>query len=674
MVFFRYSSWDGSQEPFKPGADDLMNALSDNLFEHGDMMQSLRDLFRNGMDGTDGERMQGLRDMIQRLKKERQERLESYNLDSVIDDIKEKLQEIIDLERAGVQCNLQEAKDRWEYAIPSEREEMQGPLDFVQQRADRSTQTLDSLPDSSAGAIKELSEYDFIDSEAREKFNALLDQLREQMVQNFAQRQSEAVQGMTPEQQQEMREMMHALNQMLRGKAEGKEPDFDGFMEKFGHFFDPDRPGTMDELLDMMEEQIRQLQSMLGSMSEEARSDLMGAMREALDEETISEMAELAGMMEELRPGSTQGQRYPFSGHDQMSMSEAMEMMEQLQQLDELESDLQSAGRSGDLDGIDPDELTRLLGEDARDALDEMQDVARMLEEEGYIKRDGDRWELTPRAIRKMGERALREVFGKLQKDGIGGHRIESTGDGGDPTGASAPYEPGQPFDVNLYKSLANAVKRGGAGVPIRMQVEDFEVDELEHSTDAATVLMLDQSSSMHHYGRWGAAKRVAMALQSLIQTKYPRDRLFIVGFSDYAVELKPGELPTTTPNNWMQGTNMQHAMMIARKLLARERGATRQIIMVTDGEPTAHLESGISYFDYPPSRRTVSETLKEVRNCTRAGITINIFMLEQTSYLTAFIDYVTKVNRGRAFFTDPERLGDYLLVDYLSNRNRRVA
>ena len=674
MVFFRYSSWDGSQEPFKPGADDLMNALSDNLFEHGDMMQSLRDLFRNGMDGTDGERMQGLRDMIQKLKQERQERLESNNLDSVIDDIKEKLQEVIDLERAGVQRNLQEVQDRWEYAIPSEREEMQGPLDFVQQRTDRSNQTLDSLPDSPAGAIKELSEYDFIDSEAREKFNALLDQLREQMMQNFAQRQSEAVQDMTPERQLEMREMMHALNQMLREKAEGKEPDFDGFMEKFGHFFDPDRPGTLDELLDMMEEQMRQLQSMLGSMSEEARSDLMGAMREALDDETIAEMAELAGMMEELRPGSTQGQKYPFSGDEQMSMPEAIDMMEQLQQLDELESDLQSAGRSGDLDGIDPDELARLLGEDAKDALEEMQDVARMLEEEGYIKRDGDRWELTPRAIRKMGERALREVFGKLQKDGIGGHRVESTGVGGDPTGASVPYEPGQPFDVNLYKSLANAVKRGGAGVPIRMQVEDFEVDELEHSTDAATVLMLDQSSSMNHYGRWGAAKRVAMALQSLIQSKYPRDRLFIVGFSDYAVELKPGDLPTATPNNWMQGTNMQHAMMIARKLLARERAATRQIIMVTDGEPTAHLERGISYFDYPPSRRTVSETLKEVRNCTRAAITINTFMLEQTSYLTAFIDYVTKVNRGRAFFTDPERLGDFLLVDYLSNHNRRVA
>ena len=674
MVFFRYSRWDGSQEPFKPGADDLMNALSDDLFEHGDLMRSMKDLFRNGMEGADGERLQGLRDMVQRLKRQRQERLESNNLDSVIEDIKDKVREVVDLERGGIERNLQESRDKLEYAIPQEREQMQGLMDFVQQRADRANQTLDELPDSPAGAIRELSEYDFVDSDARDKFNELLDELREQMMQNFAQRQSEAMQDMSLEQQQAMREMMRALNQMLREKAEGKESDFDGFMEKFGHFFDPDRPKSLDELLDMMEAQMRQLQSMLGSMSDEARSELMEAMRQALDEETIAEMAELAGMMEELRPGSTQGQNYPFSGDDQMSMGEAMEMMEQLQQLDELESDLQAAGRNGDLDGIDTEELARLLGEDAKDALEEMQDVAMMLEDEGYIKKDGDSWELTPRAIRKMGERALREVFGKMQKDGIGGHRVDSSGVGGDVTGASLPYEPGQPFDVNLYKSLANAVKRGGAGVPIRMEVEDFEVDEVEHSTDAATVLMLDQSSSMYHYGRWGAAKRVAMALQSLIQSKYPRDRLFIVGFSDYAMELKPGELPTAAPNNWMQGTNMQHGMMIARKLLARERAATRQIIMVTDGEPTAHLEGGLSYFDYPPSRRTISETLKEVRNCTRAGITINTFMLEQSSYLSAFIDYVTKVNKGRAFYTDPDRLGDYLLVDYLSNHRRRVA
>ena len=674
MVFFRYSRWDGSQEPFRPGADELMNALSDNLFEHGDVMRALRDLFRNGMEGVDGERLQGLRDMMKRLARERRERLESNDLDSVIEDIKEKLEQVMDLERGGIERSLKDASDRLEYAIPSEREQLQGLMEFINQRAERATETLDSLPDSPAGAIRELSDYDFIDSEAREKFNELLDQLREKMMQNFAQRTSEALQDMSPEQQQAMREMMRALNQMLRERAEGREPDFDAFMDQYGHFFDPDRPETLDDLLDMLEQQMRQLQSMLGSMSPEARSQLMEMMRTALDDETLQEMANLAGMMEELRPGSTRGQNYPFSGDDPMSLGDAMDLMKELQQLDELESDLQAAGRSGDLEGIDPDELARLLGEDAREALEEMQDIARMLEEEGYIKRDGERWELTPRAIRKMGERALREVFGNLQKDRLGGHRIETSGIGGETTGATLPYEPGEPFDVNLYRSLANAVKRGGAGVPVKMRVEDFEVDELEHSTDAATVLMLDQSSSMHHFGRWGAAKRVAMALQSLIQSKYPRDRLFIVGFSDYAVQLKPGDLPTATPNDWMQGTNMQHALMIARKLLLRERAATRQIIMVTDGEPTAHLENGMSFFNYPPTSRTISETLKEVRNCTKAGITINTFMLERSGYMTAFIDYVTRINRGRAFFTDPDRLGDYLLVDYLSNRRRRVA
>jgi len=132
--------------------------------------------------------------------------------------------------------------------------------------------------------------------------------------------------------------------------------------------------------------------------------------------------------------------------------------------------------------------------------------------------------------------------------------------------------------------------------------------------------------------------------------------------------------LPSSTPNVMMQGTNMHHAMMLARKLLSKENSSTRQIIMITDGEPTAHLEGGISYFDYPPSPRTLIETLKEVKRCTAAGIVINTFMLERTSYLTQFIDYVTRINRGRAFYTTPEDLGDYVLVDFVSNRRRRVA
>ncbi len=674
MVRFRYSRWDGTQEPFRPDAERAMDAISEGLFDHGDLARALRELFSRGLEGPDGQRRAGLRDLADRLQGARRERLQRHDMDSVMEGIRERLDEVVGLEQAGIQRSVADADQRLRDAPSGEAEALQGLMDFVQQRARSAEETLESLPESPAGKIRELSEHDFIDSDAREKFNELLNELRQQMLQNFARRTSEALKEITPEQQAALRDMLRALNQMLRDRAEGRAPDFDGFMERFGHFFDPDRPGSLDELLDMLQDQMAQLGSLLGSMSPDAREDLMQAVREALDPGTLAEMAELAAMMEEVRPGSTASPAYPFAGDESLTLGEAMSLMEELQDLDNLEASLRDAARTGDLDAVDPEEAARLLGEDARDTLDELERVAKLLEEEGYLRRAGDRWELTPRAIRTLGERALREVFSNLGKDRFGGHPLPTAGAGGEPTGATRPFEPGEPFQVNLHRSLYNAVARRGAGVPVRMEVRDFEVDELEHTTDAATVLLLDQSSSMRHYGRWGAAKKVAMALQALIQGKFPRDRLFVVGFSDYAAELKAADLPAAEPNDWVQGTNMQHALMLARRLLGRERAATRQVIMITDGEPTAHLVDGRSYFSYPPTREAVAETLKEVRRCTQAGITINTFMLEEARYLAAFIDYVTKVNKGRAFFTSPGRLGDYILVDYVNNRRRRVA
>ncbi|HLE43139.1 MAG TPA: VWA domain-containing protein, partial [Methylomirabilota bacterium] len=236
------------------------------------------------------------------------------------------------------------------------------------------------------------------------------------------------------------------------------------------------------------------------------------------------------------------------------------------------------------------------------------------------------------------------------------------------------PYEPGEAFEVNLQRSLMNALARRGPGTPVRFELADFEVDRVEATVSAATVLLLDQSSSMFHQGRWPSAKKVAMVLQALIHGQFPRDRLFVVGFSDYAVEIRPEELPAAEPNVWQQGTNMQHALMLARRRLSREPASVRQIIMVTDGDPTAHLEEGESYFSYPPARKTIVETLKEVKRCTAAGITINTFMLARAEYLMQFVDYVTRINRGRAFFAEPGRLGDYVLVDYVRNRRRRVG
>jgi uncharacterized protein with von Willebrand factor type A (vWA) domain len=361
-------------------------------------------------------------------------------------------------------------------------------------------------------------------------------------------------------------------------------------------------------------------------------------------------------------------------GEESLTLEQAMELMGQLQQMDSMERSMQQAGREGDIDSIDADALSEMLGEDVRDTLDQLNDIAKLLEEQGYIRRNGDRWELTARAVRRLGDKALQEVFGRLQRAGIGGHRIAESGQGGEPTGDTRLYEAGEPFHPNLTRSLMNAVVREGPGTPVRIKVSDFEVDRTEHTISAATVLLLDQSSSMFNGGRWSAAKKVTMALQSLIQGQFPRDRLYIIGFSDHATEVQASELPELQPNMWLQGTNMHHALMLARRILIKERAGTRQVIMVTDGEPTAHMEQGYPYFNYPPASRTIQLTLGEVKRSTSAGIVINTFMLERTQYLTQFIDFVTRINKGRAFYTTPETLGNYLLVDYVTNRRKRIT
>jgi uncharacterized protein with von Willebrand factor type A (vWA) domain len=651
---FRYSRWDGTQEPFAPDADQLLDALAEGLFEHGDLTRALQDLFRQGLWGRQGQRMPGLRDMARQVRERRQQRLDRYDLGSVVDDLRQRLDRVVAQEWA--------AADR-AAADPERRE-----------RGEAAQQTLRTLPRSLGGAIRSLARHDFLDPLARQEFQELLDLLRRQMAGQVSREAAESLRGMTAGQQQEMREMLRALNQMLRERMAGRTPDFAGFMQRFGHHFGSDPPQTLDELLERMQQQMARMQSLMAGMSPEQREELMQALTESLDPETIREMAELGSLMEALAPPSDLAQRYRFRGEAGLDLDEAMRMMGELQGLDALEHALEQAARTGELDRVDPGRLRDALGPEAEQALRELGDLAKKLEEAGYARQVGDRWELTPRTIRRLGEKALAEVFGRLGRARVGGHRIAPVGSGGEPTGATRPYEPGEPFEVNLQRSLMNAVTRRGPGTPVRFALEDFEVDRVEATVSAATVLLLDQSSSMFHQGRWPSAKKVAIALQALIHGQFPRDRLFVVGFSDFAVEIRPEELPAAEPNVWQQGTNMQHGLMLARRRLIREPAGVRQIIMVTDGDPTAHLEEGESFFSYPPARKTVAETLKEVRRCTAAGITINTFMLARAPYLLEFVDYVTRINRGRAFFADPDRLGDYVLVDYVKNRRRRVG
>ena len=670
---YRYSRWDGTQEIFDIDADQLMDQLSEELLKQGDVMRALRELFRQGLQNREGQQLTGLRELMERLKDRRRQQLQQYNMDSVVEDLKERLKQIVQTEREGIQRRLDQVQDQVAQASDDQRAEQEGLQKLLEQRAQRNQEKLDKLPDSVGGQVKELMEYDFIDPEAQRMFQELLEMLKGQMAQNMSQQMKEGIQGLSPEEMAALREMLRQLNEMLRDKLAGREPDFQGFMQQFGAMFGPNPPQNFDELMERLRQQLGQMQSLLESMSPEMRQELEEALAAALDPETQREMAQFAALMEQLMPMEDLRRQYPFLGDDSLTMEQAMEVMRQLQSLDQLERTLQEAMRTGKLEEVDPEQLARLLGDEARRAWEQLDRLRKLLEEAGYVTGDG-KLELTARAIRRLGQRALREVFVHLQKDRLGNHQLDTRGSGGDLLGETKPYEFGDAFQVDLQTTVKNAVLRAGPEIPVRLSPQDFEVYRNEHLTRAATAVLLDQSRSMGLFGNFQAAKKVTLALFALIRTQYPRDTLYVIGFSDYAREIKEEDLAKVNWNSWVSGTNLHHALMLSRKLLSRDKGSSRQILLITDGEPTAHLEGDRAYFAYPPSYRTELETLKEVKRCTQEDIVINTFMLENTYQLVNFVDRMTRINRGRAFYSSANNLGEYLLVDYVNNRKKRVT
>ena len=669
MLTFRYSQWDGSQQVFDPDQDDLMEALAEDLMEHGDINRALRDMMRRGMQMPDGQRLDGLRDMMERLRRQRQQQLQRHNMEHTMDDLKEKLQDILQTEREGMDRRLEETQER--VGEPGQDPTKDQLLENLRKQVERNKETLDDLPESLGGAVRELNEYEFMDPEAARKFQELMDELRGQMANNMMQNMRQNMENMTPGDMSAMRQMLRDLNDMLET---GGEPNFQEFMDKYGSMFGQDPPQNLQELLEHMRKQMAQMDSLLNSMSAEQRQEFMDLMDSMMDDETARELSKLASLMSQFLPPDDLGQRYPFMGDDPLDLQQAMQLMGELQDMDQLEKQLQEVARRGNLDDLDLDEIERLLGEEARRNLEQLKDMARMLEEAGFIRHNGDRMELTPRGIRKIGQKALKEVFANLKKDRIASHELYEAGLQGDISGATRQHQFGDPFDISLQKTLSNAIVRNGPGTPVKILPSDFELVEREETTQAATCVLLDQSRSMGHWGSWSSAKKVALALIALVRNKFPRDSIYLIGFSDYGRRIKEEDLPETSWNAWVSGTNMQHALMMSRKLLNNHKGATRQVIMITDGEPTAHMEGDYAAFSYPPSFRTMQETLKEVRRCTQEGVTINTFMLESNPYLLDFVDKLTRINRGRAFYTSPYQLGEYVLVDYINNRRKRVT
>ena len=644
-MLHRYSRWDGTQAIPDLDADDVLDEIADDVLGYGDLKSALQRLLQQGMRPPDGARMPGLKDLLDKLRAQKAQRMQRYDLGSSLEDIAKKLEDVVRTERAGIERDLQ-GRER-----------------------DRRRQALEQIPPDAAGRLRELQNYDFHDPQAEQKFQDLLASLRAQAMQPFMQGMKNALGNMTPQDLKRMREMIQDLNRMLRERAEGGEPDFEQFKQKWGSQF----PGaeSLDDLLEQIAQRMATMQSLMQSLSREQRAQLDEMMRSLFlkDERLEAAMRQLGMHLSELIGEMTQ--RYPFRGDEQVGLEEAMRLMEEMQQLDALEREVRGTRSLEDLDQLDPAQVEKLAGEEARRDLERLQEIAKRLKDAGYLEGEDDDLKLTARAIRKIADKALRDIFTRLKRDRFGGHQIDRRGAGGDQTDESKPYEFGDPFLLDLKETVMRSLARRGPGTPVRLAPDDFAVIRTEQRTQAATVVMLDMSRSMLNNGYFLPAKKVALALSALIRSQFPRDALYIVGFSLYAREFTTQQLPTLSWSEWNMGTNMHAGFMLSRRLLARHAGGNRQILMVTDGEPTAHLEGEVADFNYPPTSRTVQETLKEVQRCTREGITINTFMLERSPWLTSFVEQMARINRGRAFFATPDRLGEYLVVDYVSARRR---
>ncbi|MFZ9600309.1 MAG: VWA domain-containing protein [Ilumatobacteraceae bacterium] len=657
---FNYSRWDGTQQGFEFDAQSLIDELTDDLVHHGDVNAALRRMMQEGMRNERGENLMGLREMMQKLRDKRNEIKDRGDLGGVYKEIADELDDLVDEERHAIDQALKDAV--------RSGDERRGAL--AKESAEQKNFRLDMLPEDLAGKISELEHYDFQSQQAQQRFEALLEKLRNQLMQQYLDQASSAVEKMTPEEMQRTKDMMAALNEMINRRERGEDPEFEKFMENFGDFF-PENPQSLDELLEIMAKRMANAQAMLNSMTPEQREQMRQLSEKLLEDMDLRwQMTELAQKLQTMFPQQGWGSKQDFTGEDPMGFGQAMRSMQELGDLDQLDNLLRNASSPSALAEADLDRVSELLGEDVAKSLQRMSEITKKLKDAGLIDQTEGKLEMTPRGLRKIGEKALRDVFGALDKDRLGQHQVERIGVGHERTYDTKPYEYGDPFQLDLQQTLRNALKRQGSVVPVQLKAEDFEIEQTEHLTRSSTVLMLDLSLSMPMRDYFLPAKKVAMALHSLMSSQFPRDFLGIVGFSETARVLKPHQLPEVSWD-FVYGTNMQHGFMLAREMLSRQSG-TKQIIMITDGEPTAHIsQSGDVFFNYPPVRETIEATLREVMRATREGIRINTFMLDASRALQSFIEQLTAINKGRAFFTSPENLGEYVLVDFIEHKRQ---
>jgi len=656
-----YRPWDGSQEFTEVDADGLLAALADDLLENGDVEEALERLLRQGFEKPDGEQVRGLRDILEEVRQRRRELEELGDPDGQFAQYADQLKAIEALERAAIDELDAEALESGD----------DRRIDVTSEVTAERRMALDLLPGDVPGRIQSMQHYDFVSSEAREQFEQMVEELRKDITDTYFQGMADALGSMDDEALSRMRDALDSLNELLEMRADGKDTDeaFSEFMEEFGDLF----PGAenLDDLLEQLANRMAAAQAMWNSMSPEQRAHLSSLMSSLMDSADLNwQMDRLSRNLERAFPDAGWDRAHQMRGMGQMSMAEATDVASQLNELGRLEEMLERRVTPSMLSELDIESIRRNLSDDAARHLEQLSKLAKTMQDAGVLKNTGGKLELTAQGIRALGRQALADLFDQIRGGDLGDHQSTLIGTGHDREETTKPYEFGDPMNLDLSATVHNAVRRSGRGTPVRLSPDDFEVVENEALTRSATVLCLDLSLSMGMRGNFVPAKRLAMALSQLVAMKFPRDYFAIVGFSLLAYELKPEDVATLALDDNQYGTNLQHALMLSRKLLAKERG-TKQIIVITDGEPTSHIDptSGLPYFNYPPLPYTQYLTMGEVLRCTRAGITINTFALDLDRTEYPFVEQISRVNKGRTFYTTNDQIGGYALVDFLKQR-----
>ncbi len=644
---FRYGPWRGGPDPLAPPYDlrAVLDEVGQDVLAGGSLREALRDLMRRGLDGARG--LDALQARVRRMRRQARQRGE--------------LGGTLDLVRAAL-----------DQALATERETLAG---MTGDDARLAEMELATVPDDAAGAIRALDSYDWRSPEARRIFSEIQQMLQREVLDAQFAGMRRMLEGGDPAAMQAVKDMLADLNNLLAAHARGEDTEdrFREFMDRHGELF-PENPRNVDELIDALARRQAAADRMMASLRPEQREQLAQLMSDALgDPDLASQLAQLSDNLRALRPGLDRGP-VNMRGDQPLGYSAAVEAVADLADLEALEQQLSAASVGAPLDDVDVDTLERHLGGDAARDLRALRDLENELERQGFVTSGDEGPRLTPRAVRRLGETALRRVFAELEAAGSGDHDDRRTGAADEPTGLSRPWVFGDDLPIDAVRTVSNAVRRGGIGRSggATLLVEDFEVVETERRTSAAVALCVDLSYSMVHQGRWGPMKQTALALSHLVQTRFRQDALQIIGFNLTARRLTPVQLAEVEPE-WMQGTNLQHALMLASRHLRRHPDAEPVVLVVTDGEPTAHLtRDGSPYFSWPTTRETLRATVAQVDELARWGATLNLFMLGDDEGLARFVDAVARRAGGRVFTPDVGRLGEYVVADYLRVRRGR--